>query len=221
MTFNKVGFLIKKQDFGHSDEIVTILTNEGEFSFFSVGSRTIKSKNKVSLQIGNLIEIEYFKSRLSNKLSKLKRASTITKPNINEFKIAEIIFKIYKRLSKIGEVDRRFFSLLIEIYSYIDELKWTSTIEVYFLYKMISFTGYPLVMDKCLECGRKDRIVDFNFIKGGFICALHSEENKSIEYLKSFTLLNQGLDKFLSVDSQVVEMLNEQLNEFVDENYFK
>jgi DNA repair protein RecO (recombination protein O) len=72
------GYLIKKIPFQTFDEIVTFITQSGQrFSCISMGSRKITSKNARNLFLGGYIEFQIYQSRSTERLSKLKKATTI------------------------------------------------------------------------------------------------------------------------------------------------
>ncbi len=73
------GYLINKRDYQDFDEIITFINEYGiKFSAFSAGSRRINSKNARNLNIGNYLEFEFFHASASNKLSRLKKVTTVT-----------------------------------------------------------------------------------------------------------------------------------------------
>jgi DNA repair protein RecO (recombination protein O) len=72
------GYLIKKSSFQTFDEIVIFLIATGQkIPCISMGSRKITSKNARNLFVGSYLEIQIFQSRSDEKLSKLKKVTTI------------------------------------------------------------------------------------------------------------------------------------------------
>jgi recombinational DNA repair protein (RecF pathway) len=72
------GYVINKQPYQVFDEIVVFLTDDGQrISCLSRGSRKITSKNARHLFIGSYVEFQIFQSRHQDKLSRLKKATTI------------------------------------------------------------------------------------------------------------------------------------------------
>jgi DNA repair protein RecO (recombination protein O) len=72
------GYVITKQPYQTFDEVVTFLKNDGQkISCLSRGSRKIESKNARHLFLGSYVEFEIFQSRHEDKLSRLKKVTTI------------------------------------------------------------------------------------------------------------------------------------------------
>jgi len=77
MEEKELGIVIKQINYDDFDQIVTILTDTELITFIALGVRKMTSKNRVALQLGNVIEVELFRARLKNKVSKLKRANLV------------------------------------------------------------------------------------------------------------------------------------------------
>jgi DNA repair protein RecO (recombination protein O) len=72
------GYIIHKQPYQVFDEIVTFLIANGrKITCLSMGSRKIISKNARHLFLGSYVEFEFFQSRHEDKLSRLKKVTTI------------------------------------------------------------------------------------------------------------------------------------------------
>ena len=58
------------------------------------------------------------------------------------------------------------------------------------------------ITKKCAECNRTDRIIDFNFSKGGFLCVNHSNKKTNIEILKSIKYLSKSISEYKNSSSK-------------------
>ncbi|WP_406613970.1 recombination protein O N-terminal domain-containing protein [Mycoplasma corogypsi] len=65
--------VLKIAQIEENTSIVTFFDENGTFSLRALGLSKINSKNRMNLQIGNVVEIEYFKARLIGSLGKLKK----------------------------------------------------------------------------------------------------------------------------------------------------
>ena len=60
------GYLIAKQDYRDSDEVITFIDENGvKYSCLSLGSRKIESKNGRNLFLGNFCEFEIFLNQMN------------------------------------------------------------------------------------------------------------------------------------------------------------
>ncbi|SYV91732.1 DNA repair protein RecO, partial [Mesomycoplasma hyorhinis] len=83
------GLILQVYEFQEKDLIVKTITNKRIFSFVALGTRKPESKNKFALLESSISELEIFLSRLNNKLSKLKKATTEISLDLNNSKILE------------------------------------------------------------------------------------------------------------------------------------
>lgn len=220
MEINKAsGFVIKKMDFGANDEIVTLLTSDDIFTFIALGTRKLSSKNRVALQIGNYIEIDFFKARLTNKLSKLKKAVTLIQPPLLTSNNAETIFEIYKLISKMKSPSNIIFNALIDCYSYFGA-DYNDYIKTFILFAFLDSIGQYPVNEMCVECCRPDRINGFEFYKGGFLCVLHSKKPRPLEVLMAIQNLSKEFLDYSKTSQIINKELFIELKNFISENIF-
>lgn len=220
MEINKAsGFVIRKMDFSANDEIVTILTSDDIFTFVALGTRKLKSKNRVALQIGNCIEIDFFKARLTNKLSKLKKAVTLIQPPLLTSNNAETIFEIYRLISRMKVPSAIVFNALIDCYSYFGA-DYNDYIKTFIYFAYLDSIGLYPVNNMCVECGRPDRINDFEFYKGGFLCVLHSEGQRPLEELKAIQNLSSEFLDYSKTSQIINKELANEIKNFISENTF-
>lgn len=215
-----VGFVIKKMDYGAEDEIVTIFSRHEVISLIALGTRKLKSKNRVALQIGNLIEIEYFRARLNNKLSKLKKATLLVQPPLRTGNTAETVLEIYSYISDVKAESELLFNSLVEVYSYFGE-DFNSHIKTFILFKYLDTIGSYPKNNYCIECGRPDRINGFEFYKGGFTCVLHSAKQRDIKQLKVIKNLFEFFEDYRDTDLNINQLLQKELIKFISESTFR
>lgn len=213
------GFVINKLDYGAEDEIVSIFSRYEVITLIALGTRKMKSKNRVALQIGNFVEIEYFRARLSNKISKLKKASLIIQPPLNDGDTAEIILDIYKYLSNIKSESVVLFKALIDAYAYLGN-DYNQNIKTYVLFSFLDVIGHYPQNNMCIECGRNDRINGFEFHKGGFLCALHTKKSRSLQELKAIQNLFATFDEYASTDAKINQRLQVELKKYIEDNMY-
>ena len=170
MTEQVTGIVIKKLDYMAEDEIITILTNDELLSFIALGTRKITSKNRNALGLGNIINAEIFRARLTNKLSKLKKAVLVKQPPLLVSDTAEVLFEIMKNIQLVKVPSNSLFRAFLESYRYFGE-NHNHHVKTFVTFRVLDTIGLMPKTDSCVECSRKDRINGFEFYLGGFTCA--------------------------------------------------
>lgn len=212
----EVGIVIKTLDFQDYDKIITILTPDSLLSFIALGVRKIDSKNRVALQLGNVIEIEYFKARLTNKLSKLKTATLIKQPPLKQADTALVWLEIIKYLQKMKHGSEVVFKSILEAYPFFGE-EFNHFAKTYIAFAMLDELGLKPNMNSCVECNRRDRIQGFDLHKGGFLCALHVSEELSLEELEAWSAIGKSMDAFTKTNPKAVKLIYNKVLSYINE----
>ena len=209
-----VGIVIKISDYDEFDQIVTLLTFDEVIPFIARGVRKINSKNRVALQLGNVIEIELFRARLSGKVSKLKRANIIKQPPIEELDTANVLYTIIKHISKVEIRPGKVFSGMIESFDSFGT-EFNHHVKVYILFKYLDSVGQSPMLNGCIECGTYDNINGFEFYMGGFTCNRHSPKKKELSYLKGIQALGQSFNKYKTTNAYTNKLIFNELEDFI------
>ncbi|MBU4692138.1 DNA repair protein RecO [Mycoplasma zalophi] len=212
------GIVINKQPYADADEIVTILTPSKKITFLAKGTQKPLSKNRVALQLLNLIEVEIFEARLATKVSKLKKANTLIFFNLDTDKTVVI------NLLKLLNVVKENFYLVTDTCFHLFNLFGRGNDYKIFLYilnqSLHCFGIYPNYKG-CVVCQRKDNIIDFEFYQGGYLCFKHSNKTKEIEYLKSVYFLSKDFDDYqANFNKSYIRQIFEELWNFLEENTY-
>ena len=216
MEEKEIGIVIKQVDYDDYDQIVTILTQSTIISFIALGVRKMNSKNRIALQLGNIIEVEIFRARLKNKLSKLKRAHLIKQLPIKSSDTALVWLTILKYISQIESSSPKFFQAILESYKYWGT-KLNHYIKTYILFHLLEIKGAQPVNNKCMRCGRYDRINGFEFYQGGFTCVYHSKKIRSIEYLKGIQNLFISFDSYIKTSAYINKIIFNEILAYLHE----
>lgn len=215
-TVKEVGIVIKTLDFDDYDRVITILTSDSLISFIALGVRKVSSKNRVALQLGNLVEVDLFKARLTNKLSKLKTATLIKQPPLKEADTALVLLDLIKYLQKMRKGSERVFNSILEAYSYLGEESnhWVKT---YITFSLLDELGIIPNTHACVECNRKDRIAGFDFHKGGFLCALHVDEELSLDELQAWVAVSSNFKAYLNTNPKINKVIYSKIINYINE----
>ena len=167
------GYLIAKQDYRDSDEVITFIDENGvKYSCLSLGSRKIESKNGRNLFLGNFCEFEIFMARSEEKVSKLKKAKVIEP--------ADWRLELYQPFNLLCEATNKSSTKRFNLYDFFSNmLKLIKSNEytekeliLITLHKFCLINGINLHVDSCVECGAKI-IRTISFKKKGLVCNAH------------------------------------------------
>lgn len=219
MTDTLTGIVIKKIQFNSDDEIITLLTPEEVITFIALGTRKINSKNRVALDYGNLITAEIFRARLNNKISKLKKAVVLKRPPIKVSDTANVVADIVKHLSKLENPSPKLFEAIVKSYAYFGDT-YNHHIKTYILFKSLYSLGIYPSTTQCVECGRTDRIVGFDYKDGGYKCSWHAQFERPLDELKAIKNLDKGLDEYKVTDPALNKKLYKELIYIINQYLF-
>ena len=210
------GLVINKKDFQEKDLIVEILTEQEYLTFIALGTRKLSSKNRFSLEIGNIIEVEIFKARLNNKMSKLKKATLVLQVPLEKENIAKIVFDLVK---KINQSNKSFSPLLFksinESFKYLDTQVYLQ-VKTYVLFNFLACLGIYPSQNGCLVCKSAKRINGFSFEQGGFSCFYHTKNKRSLEELKAIYSLFQSFEKYKDTSSLINKKLYLEIEKVIN-----
>ncbi len=112
----KKGYLIKQQDYELFDEILTFICGDGKrYHIYAPGVRKITSKNSRSLFYGNYLEFEFFASRFDQKLSKLKKVTTLSNVSfaVSHHPSLDLISETLALVPDFNEEDFEFYQKIL------------------------------------------------------------------------------------------------------------
>ena len=198
-------FLIDIKEYDIFDHIIIILNNKNEIiSLYSKGTRKILSKNFRNFVYGSILEIEYFRARKKESLSKLKKIKLVSKliDNTLQQQLPFIVLNWY-----ISKKNYKYFSFkkyeeIISIMNSYDE----QTSLIYVLYSIIVDSGNYIEINKCSICSNK-KIKTTSVTWRGYLCNNCSIEKN--EYIHS-TEFNKIFIHLYNDDLEVLKKFNEK-----------
>ncbi len=190
-------FLIDIKDYDIFDHIITILNNRNELiSLYSKGTKKILSKNYRNFIYGSILEIEYFKARKKDSLSKLKKIKLISKllDNVLQQQFPFIVLNWYISKKNLKYFNFRKYEKIISTLNNYDE----ETSLIYILHTIIIDSGNAIEINKCSICSNK-KIKTTSVTWKGYLCnecsIKKNEYIHSTEFNKIFIHLhNDDLD---------------------------
>ncbi|WP_027120342.1 recombination protein O N-terminal domain-containing protein [Mycoplasmopsis lipofaciens] len=178
--------------------IITVLGKNGVFSLLAMGINKGNSKNKSNLQVGSLIEIEYFKARLNNKLNKLKKAKLLYEIDYsNKFNLVYVA-KATKFLKNFTSNAVNIINTYIETFEFLGK-GYNDFLLTYLIANSLYYFGLKPNIESCVECNSPGNLCDFEFYIGGYLCALHAKKQRWTKELKSVYYLFQNLKTYMQI----------------------
>ncbi len=173
METRDTGIILSFVPYKDDDNIVEVfLENNKVMSVYAPGTRKMESKNRQSLIIGNIVDVEYFKARIDGKMSRLKKfeSSDIYIPK--DEKTYKTIKKITKLLSEY-KFTKRSKNTFENFERFISELKNKNDGSNEYLLiagNVVSDSSTNFSFTNCAICGKRKEVKSFSLREGGIIC---------------------------------------------------
>jgi len=174
------GFVLKKTDLREADQVFDIFTKDfGKLEILGRAIRKIKSKLRSGADLFYLSEVEFIQGKTYKTLTD---AITIekfknTRNDLEKLKVAFQVAEVADSLIKGQERDEQIWNLLDEVFEKLNDYSLLTThyslIYYYFLWNLLSISGYQIDLHNCVIC-RKNLIplkLYFSSEEGGIICA--------------------------------------------------
>lgn len=179
---NVIGYVLKLAPYKESDNIVTLINEEGYFSFRARGVKKINSKNASSL-------LPFAKSSFlltkAGDFWSLKEGTLLEEPpyqdDLNAMASLSFIAEITTRLV-MEEEAKEAFPWLVKALNSIRNGFSPLTAALLITAQESIIAGYGLNVDECVLCHSKVGINGVNYEEGGFVCK--NEEASGTKHLK-------------------------------------
>ncbi|MGV2393169.1 UNVERIFIED_CONTAM: DNA repair protein RecO [Campylobacter lari] len=180
------------------DGIVTFLDRNGVFKVLAKGINKAQSKNKSNLLIGSLVQIEFFRARLKNKVSRLKKVNLIKTINFSDEFQLKYVLKATKFLTLFTNYCYEIYQAYIETLNYLNKGK-SSYLITFLLARSLSYFGIKPQIERCINCKTPGNLCDFSLHKGGFICGKCTSKQRWTKELKCFYYIFKSLSVYLDI----------------------
>ncbi|MBZ4203619.1 DNA repair protein RecO [Mycoplasma tauri] len=192
--------------------IVKALTKNGLLILYSPGIFKANSKNRQNLQIGSIVNLEYFKSTNVDKMSKLKKAVLQIQPNYSDKATLLFVSKMCDFLENFKQNSSEVFEAYKKILEYYDSyyVKLTKNINIdsytfynyaktYLVSKFLKYNGIHPQIERCINCKSPSNLCDFSFKQGGYTCGGCTINQKWTKELKSIYYLFKNFETFCQI----------------------
>ncbi|VEU76717.1 DNA repair protein RecO [Mycoplasmopsis columbina] len=186
-TIEKVIFLnFLDSNTSDNDAIIKVLGEKNSFYLLAQGVNKSESKNRNNLIPGALVEIEYFKARLANSTSKLKKANILSNIDLKNIENLKFLQQIILYLSNFEQRTTKIYNAYLQVLDAFELLTSVQKIyaKTFLIMQGLEYWGINPNFFACCDCGQREQIVDFRFEHGGYKCIKHAGN-----YRKSHKLL--------------------------------
>ena len=210
-------FIINKIDFGESDLIITLFTQErGKISTIGKGAKRSRRRFPGSLELFSLVSFNGFiKHPLA--LTRIDECQVIEpflaiQDDLNSYFCGCYFLEIVNRCCAERQANKTFFNLLNDIFNFLATVphnrNFNCRIRLFEL-QIITLLGFKPQLSSCLDCGRKldkGRFFHFSPQTGGLVC-----ESCQPHHPASFTV-SRGTINMLNEAHRLDNKLRDKLN---------
>lgn len=173
------GFFLKKEEKGEADFLFTVYTRDfGRLEILGRAIRKIQSKLRAGAREFCLSEIEFIQGKAYKTLTDaiLIEEFKDIKRDLGKLKIAYQIAEVLDNLISGQEKDERIWNLLNETFQKLNNYSLLTThyplIYYFFLWSLLSFSGYQPQLYNCVLCDKKlePKNLCWSSEGGGIIC---------------------------------------------------
>jgi len=170
-------FVISNEDYEEFDKILTVFTRQyGKLNLYAPGVNKSTSKNSYSVQNFSYSNFEIFKSKRSDKYSKLKTGYlikdyyAITKSFTN-YVYCSIIMKVTEQIFEFGQKNYKFFDALVICMENMESNRDAFKNYLMLLFFLLQNSRYKFHISKCSRCRKtNNRFVRFEHSNKTLIC---------------------------------------------------
>ena len=170
------GIVLDKFEF-EDEHIVKILSEGGSIlSLKSKGLYNNDSKNRMSLNLFNLVEVEYFTSKNSSGFTGRLKTAKVIKEFISYDPLSLYLVQQSRNiLLDLNNNSILTFKSLTKIIDSIENNNYSFQKFLALIIIVLRQNNYKPIIDKCVKCGSNKDIIGFSIYEGGLLCKLHKE----------------------------------------------
>ncbi|MCQ2772946.1 MAG: DNA repair protein RecO [Bacilli bacterium] len=203
-TKNIKGYVIRISPYKETDAMVTVLAEDGLYSFGARGVKNPNQKNFSSVQTLSYSSFTLSEGEGEEKIYSLKEGicleSVDGKHDFARLAIIQFITEVSQKMSE-GEGLKEKYALLRATMQGLNSGFDPLTLATLYLAGLLRVEGYAPNTGGCSVCGEKKDIIGFSMIHGGYLCRQHLEnqfDKKDPRTLKiARYIFNVTPDKFV------------------------
>ncbi len=181
------GLVIKEQNTGESDRLITILTrNNGLIRAFVRGAKNIKSKNLSSTQLLCYSNFTFYKKKESNIVDSAEPIEVFfdLRNDIEKLSLALYFAQVAGELSPQDDNAQDFLRLLLNsLHLLCNEKRNPFIIKSTFELRILSNAGYMPDLLACCECGEFESDMMYFDVQSGLLSCFECKGNENSQRL--------------------------------------
>lgn len=176
MLYTVEGLVLRAQNYGENDKLVTILTRDGKQTVLAKGARSIKSKIKTITEPFVFSDFEL--NQKGGSIAWIKGGSSIEifyslREDVEKLFLATYICDIANELSgeRVDSADMLRLTLNT-LYAMVNDMRPLSQIKAVFEMRAAAISGYCPNLDYCESCEKDNaELTYFDVTNGSLICS--------------------------------------------------
>lgn len=220
------GIIVKSQKYQENSKLITLVNSEGIETYLVRGASKLKSRNFSYSQ--ELTKIGYDAHSSNTSFSILTQGKVLVnyssiKTDFSKLNDALLIIESTNQLGMHLEDHSTFYQFLNDILQSLNDNHYNPYYLIIFRVKLLYLLGIGPMFSKCVECGRRDDLVGFDFLKGGMKCTncdMHTADyynQEVIEVLRFLYLTKMELLKIEILDG--LPDFTSEAGKFLDRYY--
>ncbi|WP_078597211.1 DNA repair protein RecO [Evansella clarkii] len=222
------GIIIRTNDYGETNKILTIYTREnGKIALMARGAKRPKSRHASSAQ---LFVYGIFIYQSSRGIGTLNQADVISsfrdvRSDLRLTAHAAYLVELIDKLTEDNSRNPYLFELLYQTMNYLNEGSDPDILTRIFETKMLEVAGTSPVLDRCTLCGNPEGGVSFSLKHSGLLCRRCEAEDEHrlsvspsvIKLLRLFQYIDIKRIGNINVKDETKKQLKTLLNYYYDE----
>lgn len=228
--------VIKSEDFGEADRLITLLSGYyGLIKAIVKGARKVKSRLAPGAQFLSVGQYDLYQGKTFFTVTQCeeKRVFKSIYADVDKFIYASAIAELVACIASEGEPNYPIYNLTIKVLREIDDcVKNCENYLIYFMLKALEIAGFKPETNVCVECGVSVKAPRYFSISGGGIICSDCMHTKSQTYSYSITpdvaavlryMLSTDIKglKSLVLNKDVIYKTRKLLEEFVNYHFEK
>lgn len=222
------GIIIKTQDYGESNKIVTIFSQRhGKFSAIARGAK--KTKSRMAAVTQPFIYGEFL-IYMNKGLSTIQQGDVIEsfrliREDILKTAYAAYVAELTDKLMDVHQPDLYIYDQFFRTMDWIANNESADISVMMYELKLFRKGGFAPTVDRCAQCGRKDNLFFFSLMEGGLLCDQCAYHEQSAIQLPTpvakllYVFSNLGIERVgtVSIKPENTLLLRELLDNYYDQ----
>lgn len=215
MPFYKTeGIVLKKQEFGETDEIVSLLSPKyGNKKIMVKGVRKVSSSRVGKFELFSFVNVMLAKGRTFDICSQVEVLETHSgiKTNLVRMTYGLYLLELFEGLLFFSEPHPDCFFLLKKALSILEKEDRFELLIVFVLFNFLRMLGYQPVVLHCLQCSTRLEEGHFSPKMGGILCNNCFQYDKSSLRVDKEAYANLGILQCLSIQDTFSGVIREDI----------